>query len=60
MDTTAIYSNVALVWYDRHQRVWVVQDMDAEGNQIGNAEFSHRKSDAMDVARSIGKKIVKL
>lgn len=34
-------------WYDRHSRSWVVQKKDADGNQIGNAEYvgSRREAD---------------
>lgn len=31
-------------WYDRHTRSWVIQLKDAEGNQIGEADYSGTKS----------------
>ena len=34
-------------WYDRHSRNWVVQKMDADGNQIGNAEYVYSKREAI-------------
>lgn len=34
-------------WYDRSLRLWTILLMDAEGNQIGNAEYDARISDAL-------------
>lgn len=33
-------------WYDRQSRNWITQYRDAEGNQIGNAEFSGNRTNA--------------
>ena len=33
-------------WYDRKARTWVVQKKDAQGNQIGDAEFSGTRKGA--------------
>jgi len=35
--------NTVDAWYHRPSRSWVVQLKDAEGNQIGNAEYSGNK-----------------
>lgn len=32
-------------WYDRHTRSWVIQKKDAEGNQIGAADYAGTKAD---------------
>ena len=33
-------------WYDRHSRNWIVQLLDAEGNQVGNAIYVYTKGEA--------------
>ena len=30
------------VWYDRHYRLWVMQTVDAEGNQEGDVQYERR------------------
>jgi len=35
------------VWYDPHTRSWIVQDNDAEGNQIGDARYYGDKPSAL-------------
>lgn len=27
------------LWYDKYTKNWILQHIDADGNQIGNAEF---------------------
>jgi len=34
-------------WYDRRTRSWIVQLMDEEGNQIGDAYYTGIKEDAI-------------
>lgn len=34
-------------WYDRQTRCWVVQSLNAEGTQIGDATYVHAKVDAI-------------
>lgn len=36
-------------WYDRSTRCWVVQVKDAEGNQIGDADYVHSKQEALHI-----------
>jgi hypothetical protein len=36
------------MWYNRHERSWVVRVMDEEGNQIGDATYVYSKSEALD------------
>lgn len=33
-------------WYDRRTRSWVVQRMDAQGNQVGDAEYVYTRREA--------------
>jgi len=35
------------VWYDRHQRLWVMQTKDADGNQVGECEYDGDRAVAM-------------
>lgn len=35
-------------WYDKMSRNWIVQAMDAEGNQIGAAVYVYSKREAID------------
>ena len=28
------------VWYDRNERVWTLQELDAQGNQIGGCRYA--------------------
>lgn len=40
-------------WYDRHTRLWVVEDKDAEENTVGDARYYGSKGEAVrDVKRS--------
>lgn len=39
------------VWYDRATRSWVVQRLDADGNQIGTADYVHSKREAQALAK---------
>ena len=34
------------VWYDRYSRSWVVQEKDADDNQVGDAIYVHTKREA--------------
>ncbi len=38
------------IWYDRSQRLWVVQITDDSGSQIGNADWTTNKSEAKERA----------
>jgi hypothetical protein len=40
-------------WYDRHTRSWVVQALDADGNQIGSAVYSGTKVGAIAAEKTI-------
>ena len=35
-------------WYDRHTRLWVIQCLDEDGYQVGDAQYVYGKKDAMD------------
>ena len=28
------------IWYNPYEKVWVLQTLDADGNQIGNADYT--------------------
>ena len=28
------------MWYDTHERVWTILQLDAEGNQVGDADYA--------------------
>lgn len=34
------------IWYDKISKVWIVQCKDAEGGQIGNADYAPNKTSA--------------
>jgi hypothetical protein len=40
------------VWYDQNPgvRSWVIQTQDAEGNQIGSCDYTHRRDQADRIA----------
>lgn len=38
--STKVEGGSVETWYDRANRLWVTQTKDAEGNQIGEAEFT--------------------
>lgn len=40
-------------WYDRRTRSWVVQTLDGEGNQVGDAYYTGVKSDAIHTQRAM-------
>lgn len=40
-------------WYDRHARTWVVQRVDADGGQVGDAEFAGTRAGADAIARQL-------
>ena len=40
------------IWYDRHTRSWVVQRLDAENNQIADADFVATKPEAVRIKNS--------
>jgi len=45
--------NSADVWYDKYGfKTWTVTFFDVNGYPIGNSEFYHYKSDAVDFAKS--------
>ncbi|MFA1510008.1 hypothetical protein ACDN41_12330 [Priestia aryabhattai] len=39
------------VWYDQYTNSWVSQVKDAEGNQVGNADYVHSKREALKCAQ---------
>lgn len=46
------------LWYDRETRLWVLQQKDVAGNQVGpayggGAEYQHRREDLVDQMREI-------
>ena len=43
------------VWYDRRTRLWVIQKLNKNGYQIGNAIFVYGKKSAMETAEEIRK-----
>ena len=49
MTTRNYYSptRAKCAWYDRSCRSWILQHLDAEGNQLGSAEFCAHKQTAM-------------
>ena len=48
-------ANGRLTWYDRRQNMWVLQTVDADGCQVGEAEHSPTKRIAMEwLDRKIG------
>ena len=34
-------------WYDRHTRLWVIQLLNKDGYQVGDAKYVYGKADAM-------------
>lgn len=37
-------------WYDRQTKSWVVQRKDAEGNQVGEADYVYSREEAIRLA----------
>lgn len=50
VETVPIYRYVVR-WYDRRTRNWVVQVLDADRNQIGDAEYSATEKEATSAQR---------
>lgn len=44
-------------WYDRHTRLWVVQCLDADGYQVGDATYVYGKKDAMEVKADLEREL---
>ena len=44
------------MWYNRHERSWVVQVKDEEGTQIGDAAYRGSKSEALHMVEYWGKR----
>ena len=42
-------------WYDRHTRLWVVQKLNKDGYQVGDADYVYGKADAMRVKKETEK-----
>ena len=40
-------------WYDRHQRIWVIQRKNSEGDQIDNAIYAFNKKDAKEITADL-------
>jgi hypothetical protein len=39
-------SRTKRIWWDRYEKTWVLQTLDADGNQIGNAEYCYARQTA--------------
>lgn len=35
-------------WYNRQAKVWTLQHLDAEGNQVGSADYCHNRCHAFE------------
>jgi len=46
------------VWFNFEIKGWTVQNMDKNGNQIGDAQYAHYKNDALGLAWKSNVKIV--
>lgn len=40
-------------WYDRHRREWVIYPVDADGNQIGAAQYGFSRAEAIEIEEDI-------
>ena len=40
-------------WYDPHTKLWVIQKLNKEGFQVGDATIVHGKKDAMRTKKEI-------
>lgn len=40
-------------WYDFRSRNWIIHQIDAEGNQIGDAQFAYHKKTAVEIQKSL-------
>ena len=40
-------------WYDRHTRLWVLQKMNKEGFQIGDAYYIYGKKEAQEYKKQL-------
>lgn len=40
-------------WYDRHTRLWIIQKLNKEGYQIGDASYVYGKKLAMQVTAEL-------
>lgn len=49
-DATAVEA-----WYDRSTRNWIAYLVDADGAQVGPAQFSYSKDEAMDNMRYLAR-----
>ena len=43
------------MWYDRHTKLWVIQKLNKDGYQIGDAVIVYGKKSAMETAEEIRK-----
>lgn len=43
-------------WYDRRSRNWIVQLLDEDGNQIGDAYYCYTKKEASDEEKRLKEK----
>ena len=41
------------MWYDAHMKLWVIQKLNKEGYQIGDAVIVHGKKDALRTKKEI-------
>lgn len=43
-------------WYDKHTRLWVVQKLNKDGYQVGDADYVYGKTNAMEEKAELEKK----
>lgn len=41
------------MWYDRHQKLWTLYPVDAEGFQIAGAEYGYGKKEALRIKKEL-------
>ncbi|MBQ6679512.1 MAG: hypothetical protein IJM76_05760 [Lachnospiraceae bacterium] len=44
-------------WYDRHTRLWVIERLNKDGYQIGDAIYVYGKKDAMEIKAELEREI---
>lgn len=45
-------------WYDRHTKLWVIQKLNKDGYQIGDAEYVYGKQMAMKVKKELEAELI--
>lgn len=41
------------MWYDRHEKRWVLYPADSDGNQLAEAEYAYTRADAIKTKREL-------